>query len=387
MAMTIATGQRSMQIPLIKPDIPSLEAVESQFREILDNGRITNFGKYVAEFERRIEDYLGVPVVTTSSGTMALLFALQSLGLEPGGKVIVPSFTFMATVQAILYAGAVPVFAEVGPDLTLEPAELEALLERHPETRAVIAVHMYGHPCDVDGLQAVVDAYERKRGHAIRLLYDAAHAFGSRIGSRKVGTFGCAEVFSLSVTKVLVSVEGGLVASRDPELLQRVRQMRNYGIQSSYNATRPGMNGKMSEFHAIVGLQSLARIDALMERRQRIAAEYFAQVERRTSFRRLPQRPGVVHTFKDFSVLVPDKLVARRPQLIEFLKDRGIETRAYFFPPVHEQDYFRKWADRPLPRTESLARRVLTLPFFTSLTSEQVDYVVDGLARAERAIA
>jgi dTDP-4-amino-4,6-dideoxygalactose transaminase len=376
-----------LHVPLIQPDIPPLEKVADDFREILANGKITNFGKFVTQFEKEIGEYLGVPAVTTSSGTMALLFALQSLGLRPGEKVIVPSFTFMATVQAILYAGAVPVFAEIGDDLTLQPAELEMLLEKHPDARTVIAVHMYGLPCEVDGLQAVVDAFERKRAAPIKLLYDAAHAFGSRVGNRKVGSFGYAEVFSLSVTKVLVSVEGGLVVSRDAKFLQRVRQMRNYGIESNYNAVHPGMNGKMSEFHAIVGLQSLRNIDSLMERRQKLAARYFAAIESQTSFRRLPQRPGVVHTYKDFSIVLPDRLVARRPELIELLKERGIETRAYFFPPVHEQGHFRKWADRPLPRTESLSRRVLTLPFFTSMTDEQVDHVVDSLAHAEKALA
>ena len=378
---------RTMHVPLIQPDIPPLEQVADQFREILANGKITNFGKFVTQFEKEIGEYLGVPAVTLSSGTMALLFALQSLGLKPGEKIIVPSFTFMATVQAILYAGAVPVFADVGDDLTLQAAELEMLLDKHPDARTVIAVHMYGLPCDVDALQAVVDAAERKRGAPVKLLYDGAHAFGARVGNRKVGTFGYAEVFSLSVTKVLVSVEGGLVVSRDAQYLQRIRQMRNYGIESNYNATNPGMNGKMSEFHAIVGIQSLRNIDANMQRRQALAARYFDRIEAQTAFRRLPQRSGTLHTYKDFSILLPDRVAARRGEMIEMLKELGVETRAYFFPPVHEQGHFRKYADRPLPRTESLSRHVLTLPFFTTMTDAQVDHVVDGLARVEKALA
>jgi dTDP-4-amino-4,6-dideoxygalactose transaminase len=189
------------------------------------------------------------------------------------------------------------------------------------------------------------------------------------------------------VTKVLVSVEGGLIASHDAEYLKRIRKMRNYGIESNYNAVGPGMNGKMSEFHAIVGIESLRNIDKSMALRQSAAARFFDQIEKRTAFTRLPQRPGVTHTFKDFTVVLPDAMVPRRQALIDFLKEKGIETRAYFYPPVHEQGHFRKWADRPLPRTERLARRVLTLPFFTSITQQEIDYVVDGLVVAQKELA
>jgi len=379
--------KQPMRVPLIKPDIPSFDILEGPFREVLANGKITNFGKYVTRFEQAVADYLAVPVVSVSSGTMALVFALQAMGLAPGNKVIVPSFTFMATVQAILYAGAIPVFADIGDDLTLEAGETARLLDKHPDARAIVAVHMYGLPCDVEALQEVARTFSRRTGNEVKLLYDAAHAFGSRVGDRKVGGFGLAEVFSLSVTKVLVSVEGGLVASRDPDFLARVRSMRNYGIGARYNAVEPGMNGKMSELHAIVGLANLARLDHAMQTRQANAARFFQAIEARTSFRRVPGREGTLHTYKDFTVLVPDAFAGRRDRLIEFLDARGIETRAYFSPPVHQQSHFRRWADRELPRTENLSRRVLTLPFFTTITQEEMDYVVSGLEAAERALA
>lgn len=376
-----------MHVPLIKPDIAPLDALQEQFREILSNGKITNFGKYVTSFEQAAAQYLGVPVLTVSSGTMALLFALQGIGIRPGEKVIVPSFTFMATAQAIVYAGGFPVFADIGDDLTLPPDELARLLESHPDARTVIAVHMYGHPCDVDGLQRVVAEVERRRGEKVRLVYDAAHAFGSRVGERKVGTFGDVEVFSLSVTKVLVSVEGGMIATQDEKLLEGIRKMRNYGIESNYNAIGPGMNGKMSEFHAIVGMESLKNIDASMQRRQTSAKTYFEQIESKTRFRRVPERPGITHTYKDFTVMLPDDLVPKRDALIEFLRSQGVETRAYFYPPVHEQGHFRRWADRPLPKTESLSRRVLTLPFYTSITTQEIDHVVKSLVEAEKVLS
>src|SRR5438093_3580993 len=248
LSVTLASSDQDselMQVPLIKPDLPSFESVEAQVREILANGKITNFSKYVGEFEKSAGEYLGVHTATVSSGTMAMVFTLQALGLRKGQKVILPSFTFMATGQAVLYAGGVPVFAEISDDLTLCPADLETLLQKHEDVFGIIPVHMYGLPARTTEIESVVAAASQKRGRRLRVIYDAAHAFGSQRDGRNVGTFGDAEVFSLSVTKVIVTVEGGLVSSRDADVIARVKKMRNYGIESNYNACWPGMNGKM----------------------------------------------------------------------------------------------------------------------------------------------
>jgi len=193
-------------IPLIKPDLPDLETIRPAFEEILTNGRITNFGRYVKAFEAETGAYLGTDTVAISSGTMGLLFAICAMELEPGSKVILPSFTFMATAQAVRFAGYSPIFAEVGDDLTLCPHDLEELLKAHPETSLVIGVHMYGLPARVKEIEVAVEAASKKRGRKIWTLYDAAHAFGASIDGRRAGTFGDVEVFSLSVTKTLVSV-------------------------------------------------------------------------------------------------------------------------------------------------------------------------------------
>ncbi|MFB3778597.1 MAG: DegT/DnrJ/EryC1/StrS family aminotransferase [Bryobacteraceae bacterium] len=377
-----------MHVPLIRPDLPSIEDVQVQFAEILSSGRITNFGKYVNQFEAETADYLGVPTVAVSSGSAGLIFTLCALGLDGARKVILPSFTFMATAQAVLFSGGVPVFAEVDDDLNLSATDLERLLRLHPDTGAVIPVHMYGLPARTAEIEAVVERASRAVGRRIAVMYDAAHAFGASAGGRRVGGFGDAEVFSLSVTKVLVTVEGGLVASHRPELIERIRCMRNYGIRSNYNAHFAGLNGKMSEFHAIVGLQNLRKIDSLMAERQRKARAYREKVESASEFRLAAWPEDVVHTFKDFTVRVPEGWgQQRRDAAIALLAERGVETRAYFFPPVHEQEFFRGFADRPLPRTEALSRQVITLPFFTSITAEQMDYVADQLHRAEKEIA
>jgi dTDP-4-amino-4,6-dideoxygalactose transaminase len=372
------------QIPLIKPDLPSIESLEEPFREILENGKITNFSKYLNIFEEEAGAYLDTHVATVSSGTMGLIFALQTLGLKPGQKAIFPSFTFMATAQAVLYAGGVPVFAEVEDDLTLSLSDLEELLHQHKDVRVVLPVHMYGSPCRVDEIQHVVDEASRQQSRPIAVLYDAAHAFGSALNGQRIGGFGNAEVFSLSVTKVLVSVEGGMVSSRDPNLIHRIRKMRNYGVEDNYDSHWPGLNGKMSEFHAIIGLHNLRRIDELLTERQHKARYYRDRVRTCTEFQILPWPEGVTHTFKDLTILIPEEIADGRDAVMAYLKDRGIETRAYFYPPVHEQQFFRRFADRPLPRTAAFARRVITLPFYTTITEAQMDYVVEALHESEQ---
>jgi len=373
-------------VPLIKPDLPTFAVLEAAFREILQNGRVTNFGRYVTRFEEEVSRDLQTPVVAVSSGTIGLILTLHALGLKPGRKVILPSFTFVATAQAVVHAGGVPVFAEVDDDLTLSCADLDVLLARHHDVAVVLPVHTYGLPCQVEAIQDIVDAAARRTGSPIAVLYDAAHAYGASINGRRVGSFGDAEVFSLSVTKVLVSVEGGLVASQNPALLQRTREMRNYGIASRYDAHWPGLNGKMSELHAIVGLHNLRQVPALIAERQRKARYYYEQIVAQTRFRTLVWPREVVHTFKDFTILIPDTLAGRRDEVMELLQERGIETRAYFSPPVHEQQFFRCYADRRLPRTEQFARQVITLPFYTTITEAEMNTVVGALAEAERVL-
>lgn len=382
-----AEARRELRVPLIKADLPEYEVVEPAIREMLTNGRVTNFGPFVTAFEREAEAYLGTSVATTSSGTMGLLFALTALGLKRDEKVLLPSFTFMATAQAVLYAGGIPVFAEIEEDLTLSPADVERKLGEDSRIALVIGVHNYGLPCRTEELQVVVEAAARKRGRPISLLYDAAHAFGSSAHGRRVGTFGNAEVFSLSVTKALVSVEGGMVSSTDPEVIRVIKKMRNYGIEDKYDAHYAGMNGKMSELHAVIGLHNLRKLDANIAARQVAARYYLERIEGRTRFQTLPWPTGVVHTFKDLTVLTPPELDGKRDDVISFLKDRGVETRAYFYPPVHQQRFFQPYADRALPRTESLSRRVITLPFFTTITTGEMDYVVEVLAEAEQVLA
>jgi dTDP-4-amino-4,6-dideoxygalactose transaminase len=302
--------------------------------------------------------------------------------------VIIPSFSFVATAQAVLYAGGIPIFAEVEDDLNISTDDVERLLSEHADVGAIIAVHMYGLPAKASDLERIVSAASEHRNKKISLIFDAAHAFGSAQDGRRVGSFGDMEVFSLSATKVLVAVEGGLVATKHPAAANRIRNMRNYGISSNYNAHFSGVNGKMSEFHAIIGLHSIQHIDELLEVRQVKARNFRKLIAENTHFGLIEWPEDVIHTVKDFTVLVPEGSdPSYRDRLTRYLGDKGIETRSYFYPPIHEQEYFKTFSTRKLPQTESLSRRVLTLPFYTSITDNEMDYITEQLCHFERGLS
>ena len=379
--------QKGPSIPLIKADMPQMDAVEDAFREILGNGRVTNFGRYLQQFEGEVGDYLGTRACCLSSATAGLIMTLQALDIPRGSRVVIPSFTFVATAQAVLYAGCTPVFVDVANDGNADLDDLARVLRTTPNVGAVILVHMYGLPCRTDQVETIVKLEEARRNQKIPVLYDGAHAFGSARNGVRVGGSGAAEIFSTSVTKVMTSVEGGIVSTHDEALIERLRKMRNYGIFANYDAHFPGLNGKMSEFHAIVGIQNLRKLDALLEARKQKAAFYTKQVQALTSFRVMSAPAGVLSTYKDYTIQLPPGLKANRSAIMEALAARGIETRAYFYPPVHEQKYFRAYADRPLPMTEDLSRRVITLPFSSTITEAEMKTVAEALAQAEAALS
>jgi len=273
-------------------------------------------------------------------------------------------------------------FADIDDSMTLCPDDLAQLLDANDDVGAVFAVHTYGLPAKVDELQGLVNSYGKKHKRHVPLLFDAAHAFGSAIGNRRVGSFGDAEIFSLSVTKALVSIEGGLVTSKRPEIIERVKKMRNYGIESNYETWYPGMNGKMSEFHGIVGLANLKKLDERLASRAVKAQTYRDLVESRTPCRFVPLPEGVTHTWKDVTVMLPRGAGKKRPAIMAALQQDGVETRPYFYPAVHQQKYFKHLSNRPLPVTEDLSTRCVTLPNYTAITDDEMAYVADRLALA-----
>jgi dTDP-4-amino-4,6-dideoxygalactose transaminase len=358
-------------LPFVRPSPPPLAQVAARLASSYDLGVLTN-GPLVRELEEATAQRLGVAhVVATSSCTTGLMLAVQALA-ERGKTVLMPSFTFSATAHAATWAGAVPAFADCDPDsFLLDPAlDLDG-------AGAVMATHTFGAPCHPGTLEATA------REAGVPLVFDAAHAFGSTHRGRPVGGFGTAEVFSLTPTKPLVAGEGGLVATGDGALAETLRHGRDYGNPGDYDTRFAGLNGRMSELHAAVGLESLARFDEHLARRRALAGRYRSQLAGVPGVRLQHVDEDDRSTYKDLTVAIePDAFGATRDDLVGALRAEGVDTRCYFSPPVHRQASYRGVGTPPggLPRTDRLAAEVVSLPIWPDLPVAAVDRVAAVVA-------
>lgn len=358
-------------LPLVRPALPDTAAIADRLREVLDSGILTN-GPAVASLEEAVAGYLGVEhVVAVSSCTAGLMLVLQACGVT--GRVAMPSFTFAASAHAVHWSGGQPSFADVDPlTLTLDPQDAARRLDG---AAALFATHLYGTPCHVEQLRATADAA------GVPLLFDAAHALGSRRQGRLVGGFGTAEVFSLSPTKVTVAGEGGLVTTNDEALAQTCRHGRDYGNPGDYDCLFPGLNARMSELHATVALASLAGLEERVAHRTALARRVHERLAGLVDFPKVAS--GDASTYKDLTILVDgDRFGLSAAQLATALRCEGIDTRRYYHPPLHRQKAYVSLApsDR-LPVTDWATERVLTLPLWSHMTSADVDRTADALAR------
>jgi dTDP-4-amino-4,6-dideoxygalactose transaminase len=354
----------------MQPTLPRLEDVLSLYRDVYRTGVITN-AALVQRLEAAVAERLSVRhCVAVSSCTSGLILTLKALGIR--GKVILPSFTFFASGEALLWNGITPVFADcLGDAWNVDPADVKRRIT--DSVSAILGVHMYGNPCDVQALEHIAN------DAGIKLIFDAAHAFGSSYCGTPVGGFGDAEVFSLSPTKLLVAGEGGLVTTNDSTLAHRLRAARNYGDLGSYDPMLCGLNARMSEFNAALALSGLSFVETKVDRHNEIAQRYSAH---------LSGIPGValqrisMHsrcTYKDFSFCLTDEQTSwTSAALCEELAGYDIPTKRYFYPPLHQQQIFSKFHhehDLPLHCTEAVSNGVVSLPIYESLANSDVDRI------------
>jgi dTDP-4-amino-4,6-dideoxygalactose transaminase len=371
------------KVPLVRPTLEDLPGLTASLGRVLESGMLTN-GPQVAELEARVCERLGVAhAVAVSSCTAGLMLTYQALGVGPGSRVLLPSFTFAASAHAVAWAGADPDFVEVTPergslDVDDLAAQLDAQVEDGGPVAAISATHVYGHPAEVEAIEVLADP----RG--IPVVYDAAHGLGSERAGRAVGTFGRAEVFSLSPTKVVVAGEGGLVTTDDPELAERLRLGRDYGNPGDYDCRFPGLNARMSELHATVALASLSHLDEHIDARHALVDRFEAAVAGLDGVRVVRPAPGDRSTFKDLTVVVDDaKFGLTAAELQRALLADGVDSRRYYSPPIHRQEaHARAWRDpRPLPQTDALAAAVLSPPLWSHLSGAQVDGIAAAIVR------
>jgi dTDP-4-amino-4,6-dideoxygalactose transaminase len=379
---------------LLRPTLPPLEALKPGLESAFATGMVTK-GPALAEYERRLAEHLGVAhAIAVSSCTAGLMLVLDGLrpegapragGAAPDGaprpQAVMPSFTFMATAMAAVWAGLEPVFADVDPDTwCLDPAAAEAAIT--PDTAVVVPVHVFGVPADVDAFGEL----SRRRGAPV--VYDAAHGFGALRDGRPLGGAGLASVFSTSPTKLLITGEGGVVATDDDALAERVTVGREYGNPGTYDPLFAGLNARLPETSALLGTASLDLLEAEARRRNELAVVYRDLLGSVPGivFQRL--RPGDRSSMKDLSIrIVAAGFGLDRDALAGALAAEGVDTRAYYVPPVHRTAAFASSGpayEERLPVTCALVDEVLTLPAYGRMTEADVERVAGCIIAVRR---
>ncbi|HEY1130265.1 MAG TPA: DegT/DnrJ/EryC1/StrS family aminotransferase [Roseateles sp.] len=366
----------STPIYVTQPDLPPLETFLPYLQQIWDSRALTNGASFHRRFEQALSEYLGVPHVSLfTNGTLALVTALQSLRVA--GEVITTPYSFVATAHSLMWNGIKPVFADIDPvTLNIDPAKIEALIT--PQTTAIMPVHCYGTPCDVDAIQRIADDYN------LKVIYDAAHAFGiRRQDGGSVLTHGDLSVLSFHATKVFNTFEGGAIISPDARSKQRIDHLKNFGFVNETTVVATGINGKMSEFNAALGLLQLQHVGHAIERRAEVERHYREHLADVPGLAMLQEPAGVTRNHSYFPVMVGPGFPLSRDALYQRLRDAGILARRYFYPLISEFSMYRGLPSaRPdlLPVAHEAARQVLCLPIYPALTQADQDRVI-GLIR------
>jgi dTDP-4-amino-4,6-dideoxygalactose transaminase len=359
-------------IYVTQPYLPPLEEFIPYLEKIWENKILTNGGPFHQQLEKELCDYLGLKHISLfTSGTIALVTALQALRVT--GEVITTPYSFVATAHSLLWNGIKPVFVDVDPNtLNLDPAKIEAAIT--PHTTAIMPVHCYGQPCDVAAIQKIADNYN------LKVIYDAAHAFGVKDKNGSVLNHGDLSVLSFHATKVFNTFEGGAIISPDAKTKQRIDHLKNFGFVDEVTVVAPGINGKMSEINAAFGLLQLKYIDAALSRRKEIDGAYRAQLADVKGIHCLngALQSDANHSY--FPILVQQDYPLSRDALYQKLKDNNIYARRYFYPLISEFPMYRGMPSahrENLPVATVAAQKVLCLPIYPALTQQDQQRVID----------
>lgn len=367
----------SETVNVTRSSMPAYEEYCEEIRSLWDSCWLTNMGTKHHQFQAELARYLGASRLDLlTNGHMSLELSLQALRLE--GEVITTPFTFASTTQAIVRSGLTPVFCDIDPvTFNLDPAKLEALIT--PRTCAVLPVHVYGTPCAVEAIDPIA------RRHGLKVVYDAAHAFGVTYQGRGIASFGDVTCFSFHATKVFHSIEGGAVCFRDETAAQRLARLKNFGLNGE-DATEWGANAKMNEFCAAMGLCNLRHVDENILRRERAAERYRARLEGIPGLQLAPVLPGVRSNHAYFPVVFDETVFgADRDEVLEVLQRQRIMARKYFYPLTSEFScYHGKFAPEETPVARRISRRVLTLPLYAEIEEKTVDRVCEIVLSCRR---
>lgn len=362
------------KIFVTRPLLPSLDDIYAQIDEIWESQWLTNMGQKHNLLEQKLKDVLKVNNASLfNNGTIALLVALKALDLPVGSEVITTAFTFAATPHCVVWNGLKPVFCDIEPDtMTIDADKIECLIT--PNTSAILGVHVYGFPCNTEKIETIA------KKHNLKVIYDAAHAFSTEINGRGIGSFGDITMFSFHATKLFNTIEGGCLTYNNNELKQKVSNLRNFGIRNEEFVEEVGINGKMNELQAAVGLLNLNLFREEQQKREKIKAVYdkfFSKIEGI----RLPKMPeNTTNSYQYYPIIIEDSFPLSRNQLYTRLKEFNIYTRKYFYPLCSDYECYKNFessSPENLPVANDSKNRVLCLPFYGSLDKDVVSNILE----------
>ncbi|MBC8034678.1 MAG: DegT/DnrJ/EryC1/StrS family aminotransferase [Chitinophagaceae bacterium] len=356
-------------IQVTQPFLPPVEEFQAYVKQIWDRNWLTNNGPLVNELELKLKERLGADhLLYLNNGTIALQIAIKALDLK--GEIITTPFSYVATTSSIVWEGCTPVFADIDPStLNIDPSSIEAAITGN--TSAIIATHTYGNPCDIDAIQAIADR------HKLKVIYDAAHCFGTLYKGKSVYLYGDVSTASFHATKLFHTIEGGAVFTKDPELLKKMAYMRNFGHNGPEDFAYVGINGKNSEFHAAMGLVNLKYVDANAESRENQFHRYNIWMKH-LRVQNIILAKETKHNYSYYPIIFESEEAVLKA--VEMLNAHLIYPRRYFYPSLNNLNYVTKGET---PVCDSIAPRVLCLPMYYNLSMEEIDLICRLLLRIQ----
>lgn len=361
------------KIYITRPVVPTMEELKPLLKDILKTKWLTNNGPYVQKFEKELGKFLGAPYCSVyCNGTLALQLSVQ--GLRLSGEVITTPFTFPATPHVLYWNNITPVFCDIELDTyNLDPEHIESLIS--PKTTGIMPIHTFGNPCDIENIKRIANY------HGLKVIYDAAHAFGVEIYGKPIGNFGDASMFSFHATKIFNTLEGGAVTCSDVNLYQRLRDLRNFGIRSEEEVISPGINAKMNELQAIFGLLNLEKIRNSIKKRKKLFERYHIQLNKLPGLHFQQIRHGTSYNYSYLTVeIIPEDFGLTRDEVYISMREEGIMVRKYFFPLCSNYPCYKSLPSAKkelLPNANRLASRILCLPLYDDMEENDVDKIME----------
>ncbi len=361
----------SQQITVTKPSLAPIEEFIPYIEKIWNNRWLTNNGPFHEQLEKELADYLGVKYISLfSNGTLALIAALRALDIQ--GEVITTPFSFVATTHALWWNNITPVFVDIEQDyLNIDPKKIEDAINE--KTSAIMPVHVYGNPCQVEEINRIADKYN------LKIIYDAAHAFGVKKDNFSILNYGDLSVLSFHATKVFSTIEGGAIVSHTPEMKHHIDNLKNFGFRGETIVEEPGINAKMNEVQAAYGLLQLKYVDEFIDRRKKITEYYRESLKGISGISFLNDIPSITHVYSYFPILIDkEKYGMDRDSLYDRFKENNILTRRYFYPLISEFDPYKNLfssTQSNIPNAIKFSRQVLCLPIYIDLSKEEIDKV------------